>query len=65
MERSSRFISLSGLSGIIPGILALITVGAIYYKVWPSEEMTLSHKLNVYRYVTIDGDLLVYVAVLF
>ncbi len=64
MERSSRFISLSGLSGIIPGILALITVGAIYYKVWPSEEMTLSHKLNVYRYVTIDGELLVYVAVL-
>lgn len=31
MERSSRFISLSGLSGIIAGVVALIASGLAYY----------------------------------
>jgi hypothetical protein len=31
MERSSRFISLSGLSGVFAGIFALVGVGAAYY----------------------------------
>jgi hypothetical protein len=32
MERSSRFISLSGLSGVFAGVFALIGAGAAYYK---------------------------------
>lgn len=34
MERSSRFISLSGLSGVMAGIYALAGVGAAYYYVY-------------------------------
>ena len=32
MERSSRFISLSGLSGVFAGLFAIIGAGAAYYK---------------------------------
>ncbi|RYZ94248.1 MAG: hypothetical protein EOP47_28190 [Sphingobacteriaceae bacterium] len=35
MERSSKFISLSGLSGILAGIYALIGAGFIYYIITP------------------------------
>lgn len=34
MERSSKFISLSGLSGILAGIYALIGATIVYYKVY-------------------------------
>lgn len=32
MERSSKFISLSGLSGVLAGVYALVGVGIIYFK---------------------------------
>lgn len=35
MERSSKFISLSGLSGVLAGIYALIGAGFIYYTMRP------------------------------
>jgi len=35
MERSSKFISLSGLSGILAGIYALIGAGYVYYRLEP------------------------------
>jgi len=39
MERSSRFISLSGLSGIVAGVVALIAAGLAYY--WMREQGSL------------------------
>ncbi|HVW16347.1 MAG TPA: hypothetical protein VHB54_21115 [Mucilaginibacter sp.] len=37
MERSSKFISLSGLSGILAGVYALIGAGAAYYVLYNGE----------------------------
>src|ERR1700754_4120619 len=34
MERSSKFISLSGLSGILAGVYALIGAGVVYYMIY-------------------------------
>ncbi|MEO6850512.1 MAG: hypothetical protein ABI203_11505, partial [Mucilaginibacter sp.] len=42
MERSSKFISLSGLSGILAGIYALIGAGVVYYFFYP-EIMIFRH----------------------
>ena len=41
MQRSSRFLSLSGLSGISAGIIALIGAGAAYYRLnyWETEQL--------------------------
>ena len=46
MERSSRFISLSGLSGISAGIVALLGAAAIY---WNVGMLPFSHKLAYYE----------------
>jgi len=44
MERSSKFISLSGLSGILAGIYALIGAGAAYKVIDDDPEYALLHK---------------------
>ena len=38
MERSSKFISLSGLSGILAGVYALVGAGVAYYIIYQKEE---------------------------
>ena len=40
MERSSRFISLSGMSGVMAGIYALAGAGAAYY--WTQGDITVA-----------------------
>ena len=67
MERSSRFISLSGMSGIIAGILALIASGfayqfitengIAYYKDRPALEPDAVTKLIITGLVTLAGAL--------
>ena len=37
MERSSRFISLSGLSGVVVGAYALVGAGVAWYECWEKE----------------------------
>ncbi len=53
MERSSRFISLSGLSGVAAGIAALIGAFAayLYLGIWPFEKKMVYHSdlLHAYR----------------
>ena len=44
MERSSKFISLSGLSGILAGIYALIGAGVAYKVIDDDSEYALLHK---------------------
>jgi phosphate/sulfate permease len=46
MNRSSRFISLSGLSGIFAGIYALIGAGVAYIYFLPEEEYVVLHSWN-------------------
>jgi len=47
MERSSKFISLSGLSGILAGVYALIGAGLAYYDfyVWGQAQIYLNGKI--------------------
>ncbi|WP_272023488.1 hypothetical protein [Olleya namhaensis] len=51
MNKSSRFISLSGLSGILAGIYALIGAGLTYYLVTNFSYGTLTLNGWVFRYV--------------
>lgn len=46
MNRSSRFISLSGLSGIFAGIYALIGAGVAYFFLLPNQEYVTLHSWN-------------------
>ncbi|MCI5082046.1 MAG: hypothetical protein MRY78_10145 [Saprospiraceae bacterium] len=68
MERSSRFISLSGLSGVIAGCLALAGAAMVYVylEIWPFEnqriyyvEAKTSHKwgLNYIQFFLLDASL--------
>jgi hypothetical protein len=63
MERSSSFLSLSGLSGISAGVIGLITTAILYYK--------LSRYLDIDNYgsgvLTVNGrgDLIVFCTILF
>lgn len=54
MERSSRFISLSGLSGILAGVYALIGAGYAYWLVETSRPGYLTLDGKVFKYVLID-----------
>ncbi len=53
MERSSKFISLSGLSGILAGIYALIGAGVAYYFLYVNPQYSLSGWNR--RYFAIDA----------
>ncbi|MCL7763667.1 hypothetical protein MPF19_09600 [Polaribacter sp. Z014] len=54
MSKSSKFISLSGLSGILAGIYALIGAGYAYWLVEKSERNYLILDGEVFRLVLID-----------
>lgn len=43
MERSSKFLSLSGLSGVFAGLVALIGAGRVYFK---KVELTSSYNVT-------------------
>ena len=49
MNKSSRFISLSGLSGILAGIYALIGASIAYYLVSNTARGYLILDVNIYR----------------
>ncbi len=79
MERSSRFISLSGLSGIFAGITALIGASAVYfYKqdffigrynnggIFISQDLLSGNDLNSFIiFLLIDGSVTLLLAILF
>lgn len=48
MERSSRFISLSGLSGVFAGLIALLGAGYVYYILKGESIDYFAGKTNVY-----------------
>ena len=54
MNRSSRFISLSGLSGILAGIYALIGAAIAYWLVKISGEDTVASGGHIYTMVLVD-----------
>jgi hypothetical protein len=54
MNKSSRFISLSGLSGILAGIYALIGAGVAYWLVMNYSNGTLILDGKIYRLVLLD-----------
>ena len=58
MERSSRFISLSGLSGVFAGTFALIGAYVAYDRILqdnPSEFLNLLENASLLRFIVIDG----------
>ena len=54
MNKSSRFISLSGLSGILAGIYALFGAGYAYWLVTKSERGYLILDCEIFRLIIID-----------
>lgn len=68
MERSSRFLSLSGLSGVFAGLTALIGAGAAYIKMsgalLPRTEMKddYSFKTALYQFLLADALIVLLVA---
>jgi len=54
MNRSSRFISLSGLSGILAGVYALIGAGYAYWLVTSSDRGYLILDGHVFRLILLD-----------
>lgn len=63
MERSSRFISLSGLSGIFPGIFALIGAFFAYQRVSENDGsayLNLSSNTDLLAYLVKDGLLVLF-----
>ncbi len=48
MERSSKFISLSGLSGILAGVYALIGATIVYYEVYSKMPALLNPYVHRY-----------------
>ncbi len=58
MERSSKFISLSGLAGISAGSFALIGAFLAYNRIVadnPTNDLDLSHNMPLIEYIFIDG----------
>lgn len=74
MERSSRFISLSGLSGVVAGLSALVGALALclYLGQFPTDDYLLNQlftgpqgiEWNVFLFMAIDGGLIVLVALM-
>ena len=57
MERSSRFISLSGLSGVFAGMFALVGSYIAYERILqdnPSEYLNLLENQALLRFIVID-----------
>ena len=63
MERSSSFLSLSGLSGITAGIIGLVTTYILYIKIGPF--MDQSAYLRAMLSVEKRGELIIYCLILF
>jgi len=63
MNKSSRFISLSGLSGILAGIYALIGAAAAYWLVMNHSYGTLKLDGTVFRLVMLDLFLVAFLSV--
>ncbi|KFF11540.1 membrane protein [Chryseobacterium soli] len=69
MERSSRFISLSGLSGVVAGLTALIGAGYVYFVLKREGISYFDGDRNIYqpelvRELVIIGALILFVALL-
>lgn len=71
MERSSRFVSLSGYSGIFAGIFAL-TGGAVAYLHFQNSRFLMGGEIshisgqlaeNIYRFLIIDGGIILVLAI--
>ena len=68
MERSSRFISLSGLSGVFAGTFALIGAYVAYDRILqdnPSEFLNLLENVSLLRFIVIDGILVLTFSLIF
>jgi heme/copper-type cytochrome/quinol oxidase subunit 3 len=68
MERSSRFISLSGLSGVFAGMFALVGAYVAYDRILqdnPSEYLNLLDNLPLLRFIVIDGILVLTFSLIF
>ena len=68
MERSSRFISLSGLSGISAGVFALIGAFVAYQRILEDnagEYLNLSQNTPLLRFITIDGIIVLTLSLIF
>ncbi|RDB05154.1 hypothetical protein [Runella aurantiaca] len=71
MHRSSKFLSLSGLSGIFAGITALIGASVAYLRLKTdafnyesSEQMTALTRRDMIEFILIDGSIVLVVAIL-
>ena len=62
MERSSKFISLSGLSGILAGIYALIGAGAAYYIIYNTPQAHIRY--YIIADVTVETSLVIIAALI-
>ena len=63
MNRSSRFISLSGLSGILAGIYALVGAGFAYLLVKFSGETTVVDGGEIYNIILLDLFLIAFLSI--
>jgi hypothetical protein len=55
MERSTRFLSLSGLSGVLAGIYALVGAFLVYYWIYfPNAPYGFNYSLNINEYTFIN-----------
>ncbi|MFY0629976.1 MAG: hypothetical protein JXR05_06310 [Flavobacteriaceae bacterium] len=64
MNKSSRFISLSGLSGILAGIYALIGAGYAYWLVTSSDNSAnLGLDGRIFRYIIVDLFLITFLSI--
>lgn len=64
MSRSSKFISLSGLSGIMAGIYALVGGGIAYWIVANSQRQYLILDGVIFRYIMLDLFLIAFLSVI-
>ena len=63
MERSSRFISLSGLSGVLAGVYALVGALAAYYYLYLDPRAQTSEGANTVSFVFADAAIVLVLAV--
>ncbi len=64
MEESSRFLSLSGLSGIVAGIIALTGAAVAYFGILKNGAVETSHGISLQSwYLIIDGVIVLVLAI--